>query len=579
MKIAACPRPSSWWLGAAFLSCAAGGGPVPGGPPSAGVADMRAEIERYGADRGALRRFWDVPGSAARRERLQRFTDERLGHLDRLDFEALDPEGRVDWLLLRHEIEGDRVELDQDGIRTAEMAPLLPFAPAIAGLCEARQRVEPLEGEAAARELDRLRREVEDLRKGLADEKPDLSGAVALRASRRAGDLLASLRDWHDFRAGYDPTFSWWTEAPWKALRETLEGYATFLREELAGVKPGDRDTIVGDPIGRDALVAELERAWIPYTPEELIQIADREFAWCDARMAEAAAEMGCTDWKEALERVKQAHVEPGEQPALIKALAIEAADYVESNGLITVPPLAREVWRMNMLSPEAQRTSPFFLGGESILVSFPTDGMTHEEKQMSLRGNNRHFCRATVHHEVIPGHHLQGFMNQRYFPYRSRAFGTPFWTEGWALYWEMVLWDREFVSTPEDRVGALFWRMHRCARIRFSLGFHLGEMTPAECIDFLVERVGHERENAEAEVRRSFEGSYGPLYQLAYMTGALQFRALRRELVDSGRMGEREFHDGVLEGGAMPIELVRARLAGLPLTRDFRASWRFYDL
>lgn len=76
-----------------------------------------------------------------------------------------------------------------------------------------------------------------------------------------------------------------------------------------------------------------------------------------------------------------------------------------------------------------------------------------------------------------------------------------------------------------------LFWRMHRASRIVFSLGFHLGRMTPEQCVELLVERGGHEVANAEAEVRRSFNGSYPPLYQLAYMMGGLQFRALHRWL------------------------------------------------
>ena len=193
----------------------------------------------------------------------------------------------------------------------------------------------------------------------------------------------------------------------------------------------------------------------------------------------------------------------------------------------------------------------------------------------MSMRGNNRHFCRATVHHEVIPGHHLQGFMTDRWFAYRG-PFGTPFWTEGWALWWEMLLWEKGFVSTPEDRVGALFWRMHRCARIRFSLGFHLGELTPEQCVELLVSEVGHERASAEGEVRRSFEGGYGPLYQCAYMLGGLQLRALSAELVDGGRMGLREFHDAVLHQNSIPIELVRAALSDEPLARDLRSTWRF---
>src|SRR5260370_28737132 len=129
---------------------------------------------------------------------------------------------------------------------------------------------------------------------------------------------------------------------------------------------------------------------------------------------------------------------------------------------------------------------------------------MTHVHKVMSMRGKNIPIARATVYHELTPGHHLQGFMQARYRPYR-RSFSTPFWIEGWALYWEMLLWDKQFPKTPEDRVGMLFWRSHRCARIIFSLNFHLGKMTPQECIDFLVDRVGHERDNATAEVRRSF--------------------------------------------------------------------------
>jgi len=212
------------------------------------------------------------------------------------------------------------------------------------------------------------------------------------------------------------------------------------------------------------------------------------------------------------------------------------------------------------------------------ISVSYPTAGMTQEQKLMSMRGNNEHFARATVHHELIPGHHLQMFMNQRYRTWR-RPFRTAFSLEGWALYWELVLWDKGFARSPEDRVGMLFWRMHRCARIIFSLSFHLGTMTQKECVDMLVERVGHERDNAEAEVRRSFESAvYGPLYQAAYLLGGLQLRSLRHELVDSGKMAERDFHDRILRENLIPVELMRAALRGDMVEKEFRTSWKFYE-
>jgi uncharacterized protein (DUF885 family) len=141
-----------------------------------------------------------------------------------------------------------------------------------------------------------------------------------------------------------------------------------------------------------------------------------------------------------------------------------------------------------------------------------------------------------------------------------------------------MFLWDKGFHASPEDRMGALFWRMHRSARIIFSLSFHLGKMTPEQAIQFLVDTVNFERANAEGEVRRSFNGSYAPLYQIGYMIGGLQLRALHRELVDSKKMSEREFHDGVIQSGPMPIAMVRARLAKTPLTRAGAQPWRFAD-
>jgi uncharacterized protein (DUF885 family) len=345
------------------------------------------------------------------------------------------------------------------------------------------------------------------------------------------------------------------------------------------GIEPGQEDPIVGDPIGAAGLRSDLVHEMIPYTPAELIAIAEREFEWLDQQMLQASRDLGYgDDWKTALEHVKNLAVEPGMQTEVVRELAHEAIEFVKQRDLITVPPLAEEIWRMEMMSPERQRVSPFFLGGEVIRVSYPTDEMQHEDKLMSMRGNNPHFSRATVHHELIPGHHLQGFMTSRYNAHR-RAFSTPFWGEGWALHWEMLLWDLEFPQIPEDRIGMLFWRMHRAARIIFSLSFHLERMTPEEAIDFLVDRVGHERANATAEVRRSFNGSYPPLYQAAYMLGGMQMRALHQDLVGSGRMTNREFHDTIIQGGRIPIEMVRARLMDDAPARNFEASWRFADL
>jgi len=351
---------------------------------------------------------------------------------------------------------------------------------------------------------------------------------------------------------------------------------ASLIQEKLVAIKPGSAGDIIGEPIGRDGLLADLVAEMIPYPLEELISIAETEDRWCVSEMKRASNELGYgDDWHAALEHVKTKYVEPGQQPQLVNDLLAEGISAVK--GLVTVPPLATETWRMFMLSPEAQKVSPFFLGGDDILVAYPTNTMDFESKLMTMRGNNRHFSRATVFHEMIPGHHLQFHMLARHKPYRG-LFDTPFWIEGWALYWEFVLWDKKFFQSPEDRIGTLFWRMHRCARILFSLKFHLGEWTPQQCVDYLVEHVGHERATAEGEVRRSLAGDYTPLYQAGYMLGALQLFALRREMVDSGKMDEKSFHDFVLRQNMMTIEVLRALLTGQEITRDFRSSWKFYE-
>ncbi len=561
---------------------------------AAAPSELRDTVAQFTVDRAGLLRRFTVSHAPARRARLREFYGDWQARLQRIPFDRLGVEGRLDWLLLGNRVRRELDQLARDERSLAEMASLVPFADTIMALEEARRRMETMQPPAAARTLAALALQLDSLGRALrrsaaepartsaggnGDRAADrASPIVALRAAQFVDELQRTLRAWHDFYDGYDPLFSWWTADPYRRAGDALRRYGRTLRETLVGQREGEEEPIVGDPLGAEALRSELAFELIPYTPEELIALAERELAWCETEMRRAARDMGLgDDWRTALERVKQTTVEPGRQPDLIRDLARDAIAFVEQRDLITIPPLATEIWRMEMMPPAQQRVAPFFLGGEVIRVSYPTDSMTHEDKLMSMRGNNPHFSRATVHHELIPGHHLQGFMTSRFNQHRD-AFGTPFWGEGWALYWEMLLWDLDFPRGPEDRMGMLFWRAHRAARIIFSLKFHLGEMTPQQAIDLLVNRVGHERANATAEVRRSFNGSYSPLYQAAYMVGGLQFRALHRELVASGRMSNRAFHDAILQGGRMPVELVRARLLDTMLPRDYRPSWRFLD-
>jgi uncharacterized protein (DUF885 family) len=547
---------------------------------------MRPYIERFTADRGALTRRYPVVPSTVARVRLKAFDEEWLGKLAAMDFDAMKQDDRIDYLVFRNHLDHlvRRAGIDEKRMQAA--APLVAFAPALVELDEKTRNMETVDAEDAARVVSAASKEIQQLQKQLEADTSYSKGdaealamkrSTALYAADMVGGVRTALTHWYKFHDGYDPVFTWWVSAPYKTIDESLRKYQTFLTEKLGGIKAGDATAIPGKPIGREALMVELAHEMIPYTPEELIAIANKEFAWCEDQMKQASREMGFgEDWKKAVEKVKTMHVPPGKQPELVRDLTREAEAFMDKNDLVTIPRLARETWRMEMMSPERQLVNPFFTGGETITVSYPTETMTEDQKEMSMRGNNIPFSRATVFHEMIPGHELQLFMTARYRQYRA-PFATPFAVEGWSLYWEMLMWDLKFARNAEDRVGMLFWRMHRCARIIFSLSFHLGKMTPEQAIDFLVDRVGHERDNAAGEVRRSFNGSYAPLYQAAYLLGGMQIYALHKELVGSGKMTNRQFHDAILRENRIPIEMIRASLTNQKLTRDFVSNWKFY--
>jgi hypothetical protein len=539
-------------------------------------SELRELVERFTQDVRVLETFYSVPGSPLRRARLRELYLAWQTRLAAMPYDSLGVEGRIDWHLLQNHLCYELGLLDREEKLQSEMTPIIGFAEAIAGLQEARRQFEPLDPRSAAGTLAKIREDLATTRKTLekAEKKPGKS--VALRAAKQLDDFGNSLENWFKHYDGYDPEFGWWTREPYKTLTAATDDYAKYLREKIVGVKAGEDEPIVGDPIGAEGLKLDLEHEMIPYTPEELIAIADKEFAWCETEWRKVSQELGLgDDWKAALELAKQDHVAPGEQPAFIADQAYEAIDFLQKRDLLTIPPLAIDDWTMTMMSAERQKTSPFFLGGDRIIVSFPTDTMDHANKLASLRGNNRHFCHATVFHELIPGHHLQQWYGNRFNQHR-RLFSTPFWVEGWALWWEFHLWDLGYEQTPLDKAGALFWRTHRCARIIFSLNFHLGKWTPEQCIDFLIDRVGHDRQTATGEVRRSFNGDYSPLYQVGYMMGAIQLRTLHSDFVDSSRMTEKAFHDHILKDGPMPIEMVRASLGEVKLPRDYRSSWKF---
>ena len=544
--------------------------------------NLEREVRLLRADWESVRRFYDLPWSEPGMKRVEQMCGEWEKRAVEIEYDQLGVDGRIDYLLMTRKLRAEQDGLELKRKRLEQMSDLLPFRETILLLETNRWRSEAMDPQAMAAKLDPLPGEIKDLRKRIEadrkEKKEHVSPVVARRAASAVSELRDTLKKWFEFHNGYQPDFAWWTKKPYDETMSTLEDFAKFLREEGAGLKGKDDDPLIGDPIGRDALENDLRAEFIGYSPEELIQIGERELTWCEEQMRATAKDMGLEDWKEALAKVKARHEPPGRQDELVVQHAAEAIEFLKRYNLLTIPSLCEETWRVRMISPDGQKSLPYAAyGGQSILVAYPREEMKHEEKVMSMRGNNRHFTRIVTAHELIPGHHLQAFQADRFATHRL-LFSTPFFVEGWAVYWELKFWDKDYAQSPEDKIGMLFWRMHRCARIVVSLKFHLGDMSPKEMVDFLVDRVGHERFGAQSEVRRYIGESYSPLYQCSYMVGALQLRALHKDVVGKGKMKEKEFNDALLTFGVIPIELVRAGILKAKLPKDFQPKWKFAE-
>jgi hypothetical protein len=370
-------------------------------------------IEGYETDRDELDRFYGHRVlSQSHMERLEKFYDETTGSLKAIDFEKLPQAERVDYLLMRHRLEYRKSSLATNQRKLAEIEKLTGFKRDVLALYEEYRQRGPMEPRAMAEKLVQIKNAVSTLEDKVSlkagEGKLVTTAVLALRTQKVVGELQRRLEAWYKFYAGFDPQFSWWVKQPYGDLKNELESYRKKLGELATGGEEGEEAPLVGDPIGAAALADDLAMEMLSYSPEDLLAIGEREFAWCRAEMEKAAAEMGLgKDWRKALQRVKEDFVPPGKQDDLSAEIAKEAMAFLEKRNLVTVPDLCAETWYLKMLGKREQETLPYAVYfGQAIGIAYPTDEMSLEKKLMSLRGNNRHFTRAVIPHELIPGHH-----------------------------------------------------------------------------------------------------------------------------------------------------------------------------
>ncbi|HET8542225.1 MAG TPA: DUF885 domain-containing protein [Anaeromyxobacter sp.] len=167
----------------------------------------------------------------------------------------------------------------------------------------------------------------------------------------------------------------------------------------------------------------------------------------------------------------------------------------------------------------------------------------------------------STAFHETIPGHHFQMALALERGGSRLGKYVTNSgFVEGWALYAERLAGEMGLFSADVYRLGMLSSEALRAARLVVDSGLAVYGWPRQRAIDFLVENAGLDPAFAASEVDRY---AAWPGQATSYMLGEIEIRRLRAEAEKTlgARFDVRAFHDAVLEDGAVPLALLRARI------------------
>ncbi len=164
--------------------------------------------------------------------------------------------------------------------------------------------------------------------------------------------------------------------------------------------------------------------------------------------------------------------------------------------------------------------------------------------------------------HEAVPGHHLQISLQQELEMHPLRA-NTGYFTafvEGWGLYAERLGIEMGIYDTPAKQMGRLSYEMWRASRLVVDTGIHSKGWTKSQAVDFMLDNTALSAANIDAEVNRYITW---PGQALAYKVGELKIRELRAraEKALDADFDLRAFHDAVLENGAIPLNVLEARI------------------
>ncbi|WP_068833325.1 DUF885 domain-containing protein [Xanthomonas graminis] len=293
-------------------------------------------------------------------------------------------------------------------------------------------------------------------------------------------------------------------------------------------------------------------------SPEQIHQIGLAEVARIEGEMSAIASQLGYADLaalRKAVARDRKFFASSREQilQRYRDDIAQMQPQLPKLFGHLPKTPLeVRAMAEFRSTAPGAEYWQSDALGSKPALVMVNTS----DYAQRTLVN-----IEATAYHEGVPGHHLQISLAQSLPlpPFRQQSSYNAY-VEGWALYAERLGKDVGFYKDPYSDYGRLSGELLRANRLVLDTGVHYKRWTRQQMIAFFHAHPSDDEPSIQAETDRYI---VWPGQALGYKLGELDILALRekarREL--GARFDIRAFHDQILGGGAMPLDLLDARI------------------
>ncbi|WP_282009292.1 DUF885 domain-containing protein [Brevundimonas aveniformis] len=554
---------------------------------SAALASIITDYETWAAgqdpftasaegDRSALSRLPDASreGELARREPLTRFRDR----LAAINPDSLNPDERLNHTLLSRSVALDleRIDLDQNRFAfNSEGGPeanagYLAGSTRITTVADAEAWLERLGGLALYYDaaLDNARRGIETgmVQPRIIVDRVVTSTTAAAAFTLENDPLMRPM-------ATRPPSIS---EAAWADLTGRARGiiveqivpvrqrWATFMTDEYLPASPVEPGAIgLGQrPGGREAY-AFFARWYTTteMTPDEIHALGLSEVARIRAQMQEEMAAAGWTgsfaDFLTYLRTDPQFYVTTRDEMMMhARDIAKRADDQLPAlfNTLPRLPygvrPVPEEI--------EANYTTGRYNPGSSV------NGIAgaYMVNTSALDQRGLYELPALTLHEAVPGHHLQIALQQELgdLPWFRRNGDATAFVEGWGLYSEFLGYEMGIYRTPYERFGRLSYEMWRACRLVADTGIHWMGWDIEQARACFRDNSALSELNIQTELERYISW---PGQALAYKIGELTILRARRRAEEA--LGDdfnvRRFHDAVLLGGPVPMEVLEQRI------------------